>query len=142
MIGEDSTGWVDFHIKQAEQDAQGSFAGIYEQRGLMTPTRTEAGWRSYGPAEMQRAGEIVALRALGLSLAQVASVLEGEAEGLEPALRSRICELAQDSGFRAPSRSKSAVSSGIVSGTLICENLCFKFLAAKGDECQHPRAIR
>jgi DNA-binding transcriptional MerR regulator len=59
---------------------------IYEQRGLMTPTRTEAGWRSYGPAEMQRAGEIVALRALGLSLAQVASVLKGEADGLEPAL--------------------------------------------------------
>ncbi len=59
---------------------------IYEQRGLMTPRRTEAGWRSYGPVEMQCAGEIVALRALGLSLAQVASVLEGEAEGLEPAL--------------------------------------------------------
>jgi DNA-binding transcriptional MerR regulator len=59
---------------------------IYEQRGLMTPTRTEAGWRAYGPAEMQRAGEIVALRALGLSLAQVGSVLKGEAEGLEPAL--------------------------------------------------------
>jgi len=59
---------------------------IYEQRGLMTPARSEAGWRSYGPAEMQRAGEIVALRALGLSIAQVASVLEGESEGLEPAL--------------------------------------------------------
>jgi DNA-binding transcriptional MerR regulator len=55
---------------------------IYEQRGLMTPTRTEAGWRSYGPTEMQRGGEVVALRALGLSLAQVASVLKGEAEGL------------------------------------------------------------
>jgi DNA-binding transcriptional MerR regulator len=59
---------------------------IYEQRGLVTPARTEAGWRSYGPAEVQRAGEIVALRALGLSLAQVASVLKGEADGLEPAL--------------------------------------------------------
>lgn len=59
---------------------------IYEQRGLIAPTRTEAGWRSYGPEEMQRAGEIVALRALGLSLAQVAGVLKGEAEGLEPAL--------------------------------------------------------
>ena len=59
---------------------------IYEQRRLMTSKRTEAGWRSYGPAEMQRADEILALRALGLSLAQVASVLKGEAEGLEPAL--------------------------------------------------------
>ena len=37
---------------------------------------------------MQRGGEIVTLRALGLSLAQVAGVLEGkgESEGLEPAL--------------------------------------------------------
>jgi DNA-binding transcriptional MerR regulator len=61
---------------------------IYEQHGLMMPTRTEAGWRSYGPAEMQRADEIVALRALGLSLAQIAGVLEGEGEakGLEPVL--------------------------------------------------------
>jgi len=35
---------------------------------------------------MQRATEIVALRALGLSLAQVAGVLKGEAEDLEPIL--------------------------------------------------------
>ena len=69
---------------------------IYEQRGLMTPTRTEAGWRSYGPVEMQRAGEIVALRALGLSLAQVASVLEGESEGLEPALALHQAVLEDD----------------------------------------------
>lgn len=56
---------------------------LYEQRGLVTPARNAAGWRSYGPDEMQRGADIVALRALGLSLAQVAGVLEGEAEGLE-----------------------------------------------------------
>lgn len=59
---------------------------LYEQRGLVTPARNAAGWRSYGPDEMQRGADIVALRALGLSLAQVAGVLEGEAEGLEPTL--------------------------------------------------------
>lgn len=59
---------------------------LYEQRGLVTPTRSAAGWRAYGPDEMARAGEIVALRALGLSLAQVAQVLGGDAQGLEPAL--------------------------------------------------------
>ena len=59
---------------------------LYEQRGLVSPVRNAVGWRSYGPAEMQRGADIVALRALGLSLAQVAGVLEGEAEGLEPAL--------------------------------------------------------
>lgn len=59
---------------------------LYEQRGLVNPTRTAAGWRVYGPDDMGRAAEIVALRALGLSLSQVARVLEGNAQELEPAL--------------------------------------------------------
>jgi DNA-binding transcriptional MerR regulator len=59
---------------------------LYEQRGLVNPGRTTAGWRAYGPDEMARAAEIVALRALGLNLAQVARVLAGDANGLEPAL--------------------------------------------------------
>jgi DNA-binding transcriptional MerR regulator len=59
---------------------------LYEERGLVVPARTAAGWRAYGQADMDRAGEIVALRALGFSLAQVARVLAGDAAGLAPAL--------------------------------------------------------
>jgi DNA-binding transcriptional MerR regulator len=59
---------------------------LYEARGLVMPVRNAAGWRSYGPDEMQRAADIVALRALGLGLAQVAAVLNGEAEDLAPAM--------------------------------------------------------
>ncbi|MCX5515976.1 MerR family transcriptional regulator [Kaistia algarum] len=59
---------------------------LYEQRGLVTPARTAAGYRAYAPAEINRAAEIVALRRLGLSLAQVARVLGGDAEDLGPAL--------------------------------------------------------
>jgi DNA-binding transcriptional MerR regulator len=59
---------------------------IYEQRGLVDPGRTTAGWRAYGPEEMTRAAEIVALRALGFSLAQVGRVLEGNSQGLEQTL--------------------------------------------------------
>jgi DNA-binding transcriptional MerR regulator len=59
---------------------------LYEQRGLVTPGRTAAGWRAYGPADLARAAEIVALRALGFSLVQIARVLQGDAQGLEPAL--------------------------------------------------------
>ena len=59
---------------------------LYEQRGLLAPVRSEAGWRTYGPKDKERAAEIVALRALGFSLAQVARVLTGDARGLEPAL--------------------------------------------------------
>ena len=66
---------------------------LYEQRGLVAPVRTAAGWRAYGPDEMARAAEIVALRALGLSLAQVARVLEGDAQGLEPALAAHQATL-------------------------------------------------
>ncbi len=59
---------------------------LYEQRGLVEPARTATGWRVYGPNDMARADEIVALRTLGLSLAQVARVLAGDPQGLEPAL--------------------------------------------------------
>ena len=59
---------------------------LYEQRGLIAPIRSAAGWRTYGPNEMGRAREIAALRALGFSLAQVARVLKGDSSGLEPAL--------------------------------------------------------
>lgn len=59
---------------------------LYEQHGLICPVRSEAGWRTYGPADLARAEEIAGLRALGFSLAQVGRVLRGEPEGLEPAL--------------------------------------------------------
>lgn len=59
---------------------------LYEQHGLITPGRTTAGWRAYCPGEMARAAEIVTLRALGLSLAQVARVLGDDPQALEPAL--------------------------------------------------------
>jgi len=59
---------------------------LYEQRGLVTPRRTAAGWRVYGPDEIARAAEIIALRALGLSIAQIARGLGDDPQGLEPAL--------------------------------------------------------
>lgn len=66
---------------------------LYEQRGLVAPIRTAAGWRAYGPDEMDRAAEIAALRALGFSLAQVARVLKGDPQGLEPTLASHQATL-------------------------------------------------
>lgn len=66
---------------------------LYERQGLLVPVRTAAGWRTYGPAEMARAGEIAALRALGLSLAQVAQALGGDASCLEPALAAHQAAL-------------------------------------------------
>ncbi len=66
---------------------------LYEERRLLSPIRTAAGWRAYGPDEMARAAEIVGLRALGFSLAQVERVLTGDAQGLEPALAAHQARL-------------------------------------------------
>jgi DNA-binding transcriptional MerR regulator len=66
---------------------------LYEQHGLITPSRTAAGWRAYGQGEMARAAEIVTLRALGLSLSQVARVLGDEPQALEPALAAHQATL-------------------------------------------------
>lgn len=69
---------------------------LYEQRGLIHPVRTAAGWRTYGPEQLARAREIVALRVLGLSLAQVARVLGGEPAALEVALAAHQTALERD----------------------------------------------
>ena len=70
---------------------------LYEQRGLVMPMRTGAGWRVYGPDEMTRIAEIAALRQLGLSLGDVARVLEGDATALathQAVLEGRLDQLA------------------------------------------------
>ncbi len=59
---------------------------LYEQRGFVSPLRTEAGWRAYGPEAMARLGEVVALRSLGFSLAHIGRLLAGDDRGLEQAL--------------------------------------------------------
>jgi DNA-binding transcriptional MerR regulator len=66
---------------------------LYEQRGLMTPGRTAAGWRAYGPAEMACAADIVELRALGLSLREVKRVFEGDARTLDRTLANHTAAL-------------------------------------------------
>jgi DNA-binding transcriptional MerR regulator len=44
---------------------------FYEARGLVAPLRTHAGRRLYGPGELERINQIVALKRAGLTLAQI-----------------------------------------------------------------------
>ena len=43
---------------------------VYEAHGLVAPARTQAGWRVYGPVEMARLHQVLALKRLGLPLSQ------------------------------------------------------------------------
>ena len=78
---------------------------LYEQRGLITPGRTAAGWRAYGPDEIARAADIVELRALGLGLGEVARIFAGDPRTLDrtlaahkDALEDRIRQLSHTVG--------------------------------------------
>jgi DNA-binding transcriptional MerR regulator len=59
---------------------------FYERRGLVRPQRTEAGWRVYGPAEIARLHQILALKSLGLSLTRIAELIKGRETDLDAVL--------------------------------------------------------
>ena len=58
---------------------------LYERRGLVCPGRTHAGWRLYGPNEIERLHQVLTLKSLGLSLARITQLLGGRVADL-PAL--------------------------------------------------------
>jgi DNA-binding transcriptional MerR regulator/Lon protease-like protein len=48
---------------------------VYEREGLVSPARSEKGWRRYGPAEVARLNTVTTLKALGLTLEQIRQVM-------------------------------------------------------------------
>ena len=68
---------------------------LYESRGLLNPLRTEAGWRTYGPDQVARLHQILALKRLGLPLTRIATILAGTGS-LEPVLELQERVLARE----------------------------------------------
>ena len=60
---------------------------VYEDKGLVLPHRTESGWRAYGPEQMARLHQILALKRLGLPLKRIADLLAGRLETLDAVLQ-------------------------------------------------------
>lgn len=56
---------------------------LYERHGLLSPRRTQKNWRLYGPVDIARLNEIVALKRLGLSLSRIAALLSGRDADLD-----------------------------------------------------------
>lgn len=59
---------------------------LYERHGLIAPRRNLSGWRFYDAEAMARGTRIVLLRALGLSLKDIAAVLGGQHGELDAVL--------------------------------------------------------
>jgi DNA-binding transcriptional MerR regulator len=68
---------------------------LYESRGLLTPLRSRSGWRTYGPEQIARLHQILALKALGLSLTSIGQLL-ASADTLDAVLALQDQALAQD----------------------------------------------
>ena len=77
----------------------------YEALGLLTPTaRTEAGYRLYGSAQLERLYRILALRSLDLPLEEIGRLLRddvGLADVLARQLRAIERRMAADAGLHA-----------------------------------------
>jgi DNA-binding transcriptional MerR regulator len=74
---------------------------LYEQHGFLKPLRTSNGstgaaWRVYGPDQLARLHQILALKRLGLSLGQIGELLAGE-DALDPILAFQERVLVEDS---------------------------------------------
>jgi DNA-binding transcriptional MerR regulator len=63
---------------------------FYEARGLVKPLRTMSGRRYYGPAELGRVQQIMALKRAGLSLSQIARLGQGGALDLGRLIEAQL----------------------------------------------------
>jgi MerR family transcriptional regulator, thiopeptide resistance regulator len=69
---------------------------LYERHGLLKPLRSQSGWRTYGPDQIARLHQVLALKRLGLPLARIGELLAGpDALGSVLALQEQV--LARDS---------------------------------------------
>ena len=73
---------------------------VYESHGLLTPLRKGAGstrapWRAYGPQQLARLHQILALKRIGLSLARIGEILAGP-DTLAAVLVLQVDALARD----------------------------------------------
>lgn len=66
---------------------------FYEARGLVTPLRTAAGRRVYGPGELARLHAVIALKRAGFSLAAIGRTLAGRQTDLAGLVAAQIADL-------------------------------------------------
>jgi DNA-binding transcriptional MerR regulator len=67
----------------------------YDRLGLLKPSRTGSGHRVYGSGDERRVRHILALRAIGMSLQQIAELLDAPSARLTEALQAQRARLEQ-----------------------------------------------
>lgn len=99
---------------------------VYERRGLLKPGRSGKGWRLYGPSELQRLNVIATLKAFGMTLAQIRSLLKTSPPPLASVLEMqlRACRAKRDDADRALEFVQAALTTIESGRPLALEELC------------------
>jgi DNA-binding transcriptional MerR regulator len=66
---------------------------FYEARGLVTPLRSASGRRHYGPAELERLHQVMAMKRAGLTLGQIEKLGAGRKTDLASLIAAQIRSL-------------------------------------------------
>jgi DNA-binding transcriptional MerR regulator len=79
----------------------------YDEVGLLTPSqRSEAGYRLYADADVQRLFRIRALRRLGLGLGEVRAALDGGGDDLRDVVAGQLARVERDLQLQAQLRER------------------------------------
>ena len=99
---------------------------VYERHGLIEPRRTDKGWRCYGPRELQRLNVIVTLKAFGMTLAQIRTLLKTKSPPLARVLQIqlRACSAKKAAAERALVLVRAALTTIGSGKPLSLEELC------------------
>jgi DNA-binding transcriptional MerR regulator len=100
----------------------------YDRLGLLEPARTAAGYRVYTPADLPRLEQIVALKAVGLSLKDIRTLLDRDALPLQSTFRQQRAVLEEkrrllDRAIRALTDAEHALESHAESATPILQKV-------------------
>lgn len=99
---------------------------VYERYGLVRAERTAAGWRVYGPEQIRRLHQVIALKSFGFSLRRIADLLSGDLADLaaflelhEQLLRQEATRVAEALRLLSAARAKLAHQGGLSSDELM-----------------------
>lgn len=110
---------------------------FYEARGLVKPLRTASGRRLYGPGELERINQVVALKRAGLSLAQIQRLTARKPLDLAALIAAQLAALDRQADALAEARGLLvAIQSRIDQGAPVdVATLCA--LIRNGDQIMH-----
>lgn len=106
---------------------------FYEERGLVSPLRTQSGRRRYGAGELERINQVVALRKAGLSIAQIQGLIGRQRLDLGRLIDAQLAAIDEQSRTLAEAKALLLTAKARVEGGAPIDIETFCALIRNGD---------